>query len=87
MYEISLSFKAPSRATGKFKPLPRYKKSEALEYFFAIFLIDFSALRTFASDLNPVLIADLSKYDFNLVFVIVFLDSANFKASKYNMVI
>ena len=36
-----------SNATGKFNPLPRYKKSLAFLYFMAIFLISFSCLKIY----------------------------------------
>ena len=37
MYEISFNFSAPSRATGKFNPLPKYKKLSAFTIDFATF--------------------------------------------------
>ena len=40
MYEISFNFSAPSRATGKFNPLPKYKKLSAFTVDFATFKIE-----------------------------------------------
>jgi len=43
MYEISLSFRAPSRATGKLKPLPKYR--QFLEFLTASAIFSILSLR------------------------------------------
>ena len=66
MYEISFNFNAPSNATGKFIPLPKYKKLFAFHVLSATFFISLEILRIDETSWSICLNALISFFPFCL---------------------